>query len=92
MKLATVNAASRGAGGKRSIIGCARLFAFCNHPHSMNNAGNVTENRQNDIEPEMLAESDLEKNTKGRQENSENDFQQFHHFLVLFKAVNAVCS
>ena len=52
----------------------------------MNNAGNVAENRQNDIEPEMLADSDLEKHSKGRQDDRKNDFQQFHliFLFVLF--------
>lgn len=52
----------------------------------MNNAGNVAENRQDDIKPEMFADSDLEKHSKGRQDDRKNDFQQFHliFLFVLF--------
>ena len=44
----------------------------------MHNAGNIAEQRENNIDPEMFADADLQKDTHRRQEDGADDFDKFH--------------
>jgi len=39
------------------------------NPDSVNNAGNVSQEGEQNIEPKLTSKADLEKNPKGRKEN-----------------------
>lgn len=44
----------------------------------MDNAWNIAQEGQYNVDPEMLAESYLEENSQGRKEYSQNDSQDIH--------------
>ena len=43
------------------------------HPDGMDDAGEVATQRQQDVEPELQAEADLQENTDGRQDDCEQN-------------------
>ena len=44
------------------------------HLQSMNNSGNVTENRQEDVDEEVGIATTFKKDTEGRKDDGHNDF------------------
>jgi hypothetical protein len=44
----------------------------------MNNSGNIAEQRQEDVEPEMQADADLQKNAERRQDNGSEYANDVH--------------
>ena len=57
---------------------CATVSARGDDPHSVDDAWDITQQRQKNIKPEMHAQSDLEKNTKRREDDGENDTKNIH--------------
>src|SRR5690349_14155889 len=49
-----------------------------NHPQRMDDAGNIAEQRQEDVEPELQPEADLEEHAKRRQDDGEEDAHDVH--------------
>ncbi len=48
----------------------------------MNDAGDEAEDRQQDIDPEVLADPDLQEHPEGREQYGEHDTQQIHRNLL----------
>lgn len=51
---------------------------FCNDPDGVNDAGNIAEQREQDIQPEMSSETNLEKHAQGREQDGDNDADNIH--------------
>lgn len=49
-----------------------------NDPDRMNDPGNVAQQGQQDVNPEMQTESDLQKDTHGREQDRKNDTNNVH--------------
>jgi hypothetical protein len=52
---------------------------FGDDPHGMNDAGNIPEQRQHQVDPEVFTDPDLEKNPQRGQKNGEQDANQIHN-------------
>ena len=63
-----------------------RSFVFGDDPDSVNNTGDVSQQGEEQIQPEVLADADLEKNPQGRQNDDNDDFEQFH-LLIPFTGI-----
>lgn len=48
------------------------------HPDGVDDAGNITAQRQENIQPEMQAESDLKKHTDGRENDGDQNTNDVH--------------
>lgn len=48
------------------------------YPDGMNDARNITAQRQKNVEPEMQAEPDLEKDADGRKDDGDQDTDDVH--------------
>jgi hypothetical protein len=55
-----------------------RWLSSGNYPYGMNNPRNVTEQGQQDIDPELKAQTDLQKYAQRRQQNSNQDSNDVH--------------
>ena len=47
-------------------------------PDGVNDAGNITAQRQKNIQPELQPEADLEKDANGRQDDGDEDTNDVH--------------
>ena len=56
---------------------------FGNNPNAMDDSRDISQQSQNKINPEMLANTNLEKNTQGRQKNCDYNLYKFHSFNLL---------
>ena len=50
-----------------------------NYIEGVDNARNVTQDREQDIDPEVFAQPDFQKDTEGRKDNCDDDFDDFTH-------------
>lgn len=48
------------------------------HPDRVDNAGNITAQRQENIQPEMQAKPDLKKHADGRKDDGDQDTNDVH--------------
>ena len=56
----------------------AQALLLGDHPHSVHDAGDIAEQRQQDIDPKLGTNPNLEKNTQRRQENCANNSNKVH--------------
>lgn len=60
-----------------------RLFLVLgDYPDGMNDTGDAAKKCQHDIDPEMFAESDLQKSCDRRKDDCTNDFHKLHIYLA----------
>lgn len=56
----------------------AQISFAHDHPDRVNDAGNVTAKREQDIQPEMEAKSDLEKHANRRKNDGDENTKDIH--------------
>src|SRR6185437_9100574 len=65
-------------GGAAVKPGSAASLGSQNHPQGMDDAGDIAQQRQQDVEPELQPEPDLEEHAERRQEDGEEDADDVH--------------
>ena len=59
-----------------------QISAFGDHPDGMNDAGDIAEQGQENIQPESPSKTDLEENSQWWQEDSDQNSYQIHALLL----------
>ena len=62
---------------------CALPRLACDDPDRMDDAWNVAQDRQENIEPELSAQADREEHADGRQQNGKQDAQKICHGIAI---------
>jgi hypothetical protein len=63
---------------------------FGDNPHRMNDTGNITQQGQQNVDPEMLADPDLQKHAQRRQQDGDNDANKIHDEFLMITRVTTL--
>ena len=68
--------------------GAALCSVLGDDPHGMDDAGQVAQQGQEDIDPELLADAHLQEDAQGRQQDSDQNAQEISHVETSMEKTN----